>query len=612
MRQKSELRPYQRGAIEFIKRVKRCALFVSPGLGKTGSALTAITEMIENLDCGMTLVVAPPRVAKKTWPDELKEWAHLKDVTYVVIDGSQKKRAELLRRPACFHMVSIENLPWLLTALGGKAPVLEKVDKETGEVIQEGDPGWKSPKRSPYSAIIIDESSKVKASSTNRWKALNKLAFIPGVEYFIELTGTPAPNNMHDLWAQIYLLDRGERLGSSITAFRSRWFESSYDGHGYEVKGDYVVKAIQDRISDIVFTLREEDYANLPPRMYNNIVIPMGDKLKEQYRSLERKYVIESITEDKTIKAMAGASVMNKLQQLCIAEGTEVLCKRGWVAIEHVIPGDRVWDGNAFVPTSGVIDNGIREVIECFGVAMTPDHLVLTAKGWREAEEAVLEGAERAHVGLPDGCNGDTEAAPGRAGRSRVYDLLDCGPQNRFVVRGSKGPLIVHNCNGTVYDEEKGEHEFHSLKIDALRDLVEETGGQPLLVTYTFKSDLRRLLKAFPQAKKFDDRPETQDAWNRGEIPILLVHPQAVAHGLNLQFGGNTVVWYGLTWSLELYIQLNKRLHRSGQAKPVMIHHLIVEGTVDEKILASLDGKNKTQDALLDALKQLIEKYTNG
>lgn len=483
MRQKSELRPYQRGAIEFIKRVKRCALFVSPGLGKTGSALTAITEMIENLDCGMTLVVAPPRVAKKTWPDELKEWAHLKDVTYVVIDGSQKKRAELLRRPACFHMVSIENLPWLLTALGGKAPVLEKVDKETGEVIQEADPGWKSPKRSPYSAIIIDESSKVKASSTNRWKALNKLAFIPGVEYFIELTGTPAPNNMHDLWAQIYLLDRGERLGSSITAFRSRWFESSYDGHGYEVKGDYVVKAIQDRISDIVFTLREEDYANLPPRMYNNIVIPMGDKLKEQYRSLERKYVIESITEDKTIKAMAGASVMNKLQQLC---------------------------------------------------------------------------------------------------------------------------------NGSVYDEEKGEHEFHSLKIDALRDLVEETGGQPLLVTYTFKSDLRRLLKAFPQAKRFDDSPETQDAWNRGEIPILLVHPQAVAHGLNLQFGGNTVVWYGLTWSLELYIQLNKRLHRSGQAKPVMIHHLIVEGTVDEKILASLDGKNKTQDALLDALKQLIEKYTNG
>ncbi len=482
-RPRSALRPYQIGAIEFVKRVKRCALFVDPGLGKTSSALTAITDLIENLDCGRTLVIAPPRVTKKTWPDELRTWAHLKDVSYVVIDGSPKKRMELLKRPACFHMVSIENLPWLLTALGGRSPVRERVDKETGDVLQEAIAGWKSPKRSPYSAIIVDESSKVKASSTNRWKALNKLAFVPGVEYFIELTGTPAPNNMHDLWAQIYLLDRGERLGSSLTTFRDRWFEASYDGHGYGMKGDYVIKSIQDRIADIVFTLREEDYANLPPRMYNDIVLPMEDKLKEKYKHLEKKYVIESIAGDKTIKAMAGASVMNKLQQLC---------------------------------------------------------------------------------------------------------------------------------NGTVYDEEKGEHEFHNLKLDALRGLVEETGGAPLLVAYTFKSDLRRIMKAFPEAKRFDDNPETQDSWNRGEIPMLLVHPQSAAHGLNLQFGGNVVVWYGLTWSLELYIQLNKRLHRSGQKKPVMVHHLVVEGTVDEKMLDSLEGKNTNQDSLLNALKELIEKYANG
>ncbi len=122
---------------------------------------------------------------------------------------------------------------------------------------------------------------------------------------------------------------------------------------------------------------------------------------------------------------------------------------------------------------------------------------------------------------------------------------------------------------------------------------------------------MARIQKEHPSARLFDDKMETQDAWNRGEIPMLLVHPQSAAHGLNLQFGGNNVVWYGPTFSLENYIQLNKRLHRSGQTKPVVIHHLLAEGTIDEDVMAALKGKNDMQEALLNALKKRVEMYVH-
>ena len=194
----------------------------------------------------------------------------------------------------------------------------------------------------------------------------------------------------------------------------------------------------------------------------------------------------------------------------------------------------------------------------------------------------------------------------------RVYDLVDCGPRNRFVVRGSEGPLIVHNCNGVVYNEEDGErveYDFHKLKLNALLDLRDELYGQPLLVVYEFKSDIRVIKAAVKGAVLFDGSEDMQDAWNRGEIEMMLVHRKSAAHGLNLQFGGCNAVWYGLTYSLEDYIQLNKRLHRKGQTKPVMIHHLIVEGTIDEDVMAALEGKNDMQEALLNALKKRVELY---
>lgn len=162
---------------------------------------------------------------------------------------------------------------------------------------------------------------------------------------------------------------------------------------------------------------------------------------------------------------------------------------------------------------------------------------------------------------------------------------------------------LLQMANGAIYDDEKNVISIHDDKLEALEDIVEDSQGQPILVFYQYKHDLERLKKKFPQAEELT----TVDKWNSGKIPMLLCHPQSAGHGLNLQKGGHIIVWFGLTWSLEYYQQANARLDRQGQTEPVIIHHLVAEGTVDEKVLSILQGKEKNQNALLEAVKaQLI------
>ena len=161
--------------------------------------------------------------------------------------------------------------------------------------------------------------------------------------------------------------------------------------------------------------------------------------------------------------------------------------------------------------------------------------------------------------------------------------------------------MIVHNCNGAVYDEDGEVHEIHSLKLDALDRVIEEAAGAPVLVAYSFQFDLEKLKKRYPQAEVAGTADNLQKRWNAGEIPILLAHPASAGHGLNLQHGGCITVWYGLTWSLEFYQQLNKRLHRPGQKETVIIHHIIAEGTKDEVVMGILPQKDALQDMLIEA-----------
>lgn len=167
---------------------------------------------------------------------------------------------------------------------------------------------------------------------------------------------------------------------------------------------------------------------------------------------------------------------------------------------------------------------------------------------------------------------------------------------------------LLQFCGGAVYDENGVTKEFHDTKLNKLGQLVEEANGQPVLVFYAYKHERDRILAQFPQAVDVKDE-NAIERWNAREIPILLAHPASAGHGLNLQFGGHIAIWYNLTWSLELYQQANKRLHRMGQGETVLIHHIVTAGGIDSRILTSvLAAKDKTQNALIDALRAIIKE----
>lgn len=187
--------------------------------------------------------------------------------------------------------------------------------------------------------------------------------------------------------------------------------------------------------------------------------------------------------------------------------------------------------------------------------------------------------------------------------------------QKEFVLQLNAGEITAVNaavqagkllqlCNGAMYLDEGGWEEIHDEKLEALAEIVENL-DEPTLVAYQFKSDLARLAKRFPKAVVLDKDPATIDRWNAGKIPMLLAHPASAGHGLNLQKGGRVIAWFGLPWSLELYSQFNGRLHRQGQERPVIVHHILAEGTVDEAVHSALKDKDATQSDLLEAVKKL-------
>lgn len=166
---------------------------------------------------------------------------------------------------------------------------------------------------------------------------------------------------------------------------------------------------------------------------------------------------------------------------------------------------------------------------------------------------------------------------------------------------------LLQMANGAVYDENKGVKEIHEAKLDALEDVLEAANGKPVLVFYTYQHDLDRIVARFPQARLLDTEQDIRD-WNNGTIELMLAHPAAAGHGLNLQAGGHIIAWFGLPWSLELYQQANARLYRQGQTNRVVIHHLVAQGTIDEDVMVALRDKEHDQNALLKAVKWRMER----
>jgi SNF2 family DNA or RNA helicase len=165
---------------------------------------------------------------------------------------------------------------------------------------------------------------------------------------------------------------------------------------------------------------------------------------------------------------------------------------------------------------------------------------------------------------------------------------------------------LLQMANGAVYDGNGGVVRIHDRKLDALEDIIEAANGKPVLIAYWYKHDLERIMERFPAIQL--DNAESIKRWNDGEIPVAVIHPASAGHGLNLQAGGSCLVWFGLTWSLELYQQTNARLWRQGQKDTVIIHHIVAKDTIDEQVMKALKRKDKTQTALIDAVKANLKE----
>ena len=189
-------------------------------------------------------------------------------------------------------------------------------------------------------------------------------------------------------------------------------------------------------------------------------------------------------------------------------------------------------------------------------------------------------------------------------GRDHVLPDMDIVGANAAVVQAK----LLQMANGFIYDEDKTAHHIHSHKLEAVDEIIEAAGTRPVLLFYTFIEDKNRLVERFPEARELKTKADVDD-WNAGKIPLLIAHPASTGHGLNLQEGGNIVVWFGLPWSLELYQQANARLYRQGQKNTVYIYHILTKDTHDTDVLRALKSKNLTQEELLRALKAKMSQW---
>ena len=282
---------YQLTAINHVINVPKCGLFLDMGLGKTVSTLTAIKELKYNrFQVNKVLIIAPKKVAEGTWSKEKDKWNHTKDFRVSLVLGSQQKRIKALSVNADLYIINRENIPWLVDYLRND---------------------WY------FDTVVIDESSSFKNSRSKRFKSLKMV--LPKINRLIELTGTPSPNGVEDLWAQIYLLDQGTRLEKYITHFRAKYMEPNKRNRSqifdYKIK-DGVYDSIINKISDICISMKSEDYLELPDLSYNEIPVILNDKARRDYDKMERDFVLELEGAEDEITAVNAAALSNKLLQI--------------------------------------------------------------------------------------------------------------------------------------------------------------------------------------------------------------------------------------------------------------------------------------------------------
>ena len=441
----------------------RCALWAGMGMGKTSSTLAVCDALLLAGLARRPLILAPLRVARSTWPGEAEKWAEFSHLRVQPIIGSAEERRAALQASADIFTINYDNLVWLVETLGEH---------------------W------PFDMVVADESTRLKnfriKQGGKRTQALSNVAHSK-VKRWINLTGTPAPNGLNDLWGQTWFLDGGYRLGRSYSDFENRWFgyqraKDAVNAHKTFVKRvvfPHSQTEIQDRLRDICLTLDPKDWFDLNDPIVRTVEVELPAKARKHYRDMEREMFTH--LEGHDIEAFAAAAKTIKCLQMA--------------------------NGAAYVGES------------------------------------------------------NTE----------------------WVVT-------------------------HDEKIEALKSVVEEASGAPVLVAYHFRSDLARLQAAFPEARALDSSPKTIDDWNAGQIPVLLAHPASAGHGLNLQDGGNILVYFGHWWNLEERQQILERIgpmrqKQAGHERPVFVYNIVAHDTVDEVVIDRMQSKREVQDLLLEYMK---------
>lgn len=293
---RADLWPYQWRTVAFQSANPFSAQWLPMGFGKSVSTLTSFVDMLDTVDVGHMLVVAPKRVARKVWPDEIKRWSHLQGLTVEKIIGTPQQRWDALNRCADIHTINVENLEWLAAQfISGTGKKLKRL------------------RRFPWDLIVLDESQRFKGAGV-RWQVLREIRRLVEVQRMWQLTGTPSPNGYTDLWAQMFLLDFGKRLGVDKKAFISRWFsvENCDNFHRYKIH-DHSAAEIQGLIKDIVLSMRTEDYFGAPPVRYNNVTVELTAANLAIYRKLQKEYLTE-IKGQKITAVNAGVCIRKLLQ----------------------------------------------------------------------------------------------------------------------------------------------------------------------------------------------------------------------------------------------------------------------------------------------------------
>jgi hypothetical protein len=287
------------------------------GLGKTVSTLTAYLDLLNAWRQSRLLVVAPLRVARKVWPDEVKGWGHLHGLKVSRIIGTPQQRWDAMWAPADIYTVNRENLEWV-------AAQFIEGDLRNGKK-------HKQVRNWPWDMVVLDESQSFKSDSSARWKTARLLRRMHQLERLVQLTGTPSPNGYMDLWSQIYLLDQGKRLGAAKESFVRRWFDNEFrDNHNsYSIK-PHAAAEIQRLVSDVVLTLRAEDYLDIPPVVYNPVRVTLPAPARKQYERMKREFLTE--ISGVTINAVNAGVACGKLLQL--ANGAVYHDEKGgWVTL---------------------------------------------------------------------------------------------------------------------------------------------------------------------------------------------------------------------------------------------------------------------------------------